>query len=200
LLIEISIFLVQVQYNPVLVHWFALWPWVGDLPSGRLIEGIEVGAFQPWQLVTYVFLHGNLTHLVFNLFALWMFGIELEKGWGTRRFIIYFWVCGIGAALVQLVVATVAASQGHLYPTLGVSGAVFGILLAFCLRFPDRRFVLLFPPIPLRAKWIALGYAGVELWAGVTLGTEQIAHFAHLGGMVVGYLYLQLWPPAMQTG
>ena len=148
----------------------------------------EVPDFWPWQLVTYAFLHGGLSHIFFNMFALWMFGIQIENSWGSRRFTVFYFVCVIGAALTQLVV-----QWGVPVPTIGASGGVFGILLAFGMMFPDQRIMLLFPPIPIKAKWFVIGYGAIELWSGIANTQSGVAHFAHLGGMVFGFLLIQYW-------
>ncbi len=175
-----------------LLEWFALWP-VG---SNRVSTGVglaDVPSFMPWQLVSYGFLHANFLHLAFNMFALWMFGSDIEYLWGSRPFAFYYFTCVIGAGLVQLVVATMAAAQGAVYPTIGASGGVFGVLLAFAMMFPDRPVMLLFPPIPMKAKWLVIGYGAIELYLGVTRSGAGVAHFAHLGGMAFGFLLIQYW-------
>lgn len=158
---------------------FALWP-ATDPRS----------PFMPWQLLTYGFLHGNTTHIFFNMFGLWMFGRDLEQVMGSQRFLIYFVVCVVGAGIVQLIVA---AMQGGLYPTVGASGGVFGILLAYGLTFPNRVVVPLFPPIPMRAITFVFVYGLLELYLGVSGGAPGIANFAHLGGMLFGFLLIQYW-------
>ena len=158
---------------------FALWP-ATDPRS----------PFALWQILTYGFLHGNVMHIAFNMFALWMFGRELEWLMGSQRFLIYFLVCVVGAALVQLLVA---GFQGGLYPTVGASGGVFGILLAYGLTFPNRIVMLLFPPIPMKAKYFVLLYGLLELYLGVSGNAPGVANFAHLGGMLFGFLLLQYW-------
>jgi len=158
---------------------FALWP-ATDPRS----------PFMPWQLLTYGFLHGNTTHIFFNMFGLWMFGRDLEQSMGSQRFLIYFLVCVVGAGVVQLIVAAV---QGGLYPTVGASGGVFGILLAYGLTFPNRIVVPLFPPIPMRAITFVFVYGLLELYLGVSGGAPGIANFAHLGGMLFGFLLIQYW-------
>jgi membrane associated rhomboid family serine protease len=175
--------------GPVLEH-FALWP--AGLPVRVVFDGF-VPRFQLWQLVSYSFLHGGLFHILINMYVLWMFGTRIEQHWGSKAFVIYYFVCVIGAGLVQLVVTSMAASSGQIYPTVGASGGVFGLLLAFALTFPEERLMLLFPPVILKAKWLALIYAGIELIAGVTGTLEGIAHFAHLGGMLFGFLLLWYW-------
>ena len=164
---------VGITYN------FALWPLGSFDPP-----------FRPWQLLTYGFLHGGLGHIFFNMVGLWMFGRDLERLMGPQRFLIYFLTCVIGAGIVQLVVA---GMQGGLYPTVGASGGVFGILLAYALAFPNRTVMLLFPPIPMKAKYFVLGYGVLELYLGVSGTAPGIAHFAHLGGMLFGYALLRYW-------
>lgn len=168
----------QVDYRFMVVN-FALWP-----------AGQPGSPFAPWQLLTYGFLHGNFMHIAFNMFALWMFGRELEHMMGSKRFATYYLTCVIGAALVQLIVANY---QGSVYPTLGASGGVFGILLAFGMAFPNRMIMLIFPPIPMRAKYFVLIYGLLELYLGVSKQAPGVAHFAHLGGMLFGFLLLQYW-------
>lgn len=166
----------------VLLRLFALWPL--GIPN---VSGYP--SFWPWQLVTYGFLHGGLGHIFFNMFALWMFGMQIENAWGSRRFAIFYFICVVGAGLVQLVVAT---ASGGIYPTVGASGGVFGILLAFGMMFPNQPIYLYFM-FPIKAKWFVIGYGLIELWAGVS-GTQQgVAHFAHLGGMLFGFLLIQYW-------
>ncbi len=168
------------QFNPrfLLVN-FALWP-----------IGPENSPFMPWQLLTYGFLHGDLMHIFFNMFGLWMFGRELELLMGSKRFLIYFFTCVVGAGLIQLIVA---GSSGVVYPTVGASGGVFGILLAYALTFPNRTVMLIFPPIPMKAKYFVVFYGLLELYFGVSGTMPGVAHFAHLGGMLFGFLLLKYW-------
>lgn len=172
----------QIRFEFMLAN-FALWPL--QTPQGW-------PSFMPWQLVTYGFLHSNenLGHIFFNMFGLWMFGRDLERMMGPRRFLSYYMTCIIGAGIVQLIVAQF---QGEAYPTLGASGGLFGILLAYGLAFPNRMVVLLIPPIPMRAKVFVIVYGLLELFLGVSGYAPGIAHFAHLGGMLFGYLLLQYW-------
>ncbi|NNC77915.1 MAG: rhomboid family intramembrane serine protease [Woeseiaceae bacterium] len=158
---------------------FGLWP-----------AGVDGSPFMLWQVLTYGFLHGDFMHIAFNMFALWMFGRELEHIMGTKRFLIYYLTCVIGAAFVQLVVARYS---GSIYPTIGASGGVFGILLAFGMAFPNRMIMLIFPPIPMRAKYFVLLYGLLELYLGVSKTAPGVAHFAHLGGMLFGFILLQYW-------
>ena len=143
--------------------------------------------FHLWQLVTYAFVHGGLAHIAFNMLGLAVFGTDLERVWGSARLISCYLLSVLVAAATQLLLA---AATGSTAPTIGASGGVFGLLLAFAMLFPQRRIVLLFPPIPMPAWVFALGYAILELALGVT-GTEAgVAHFAHLGGMLGAYLYI----------
>ena len=173
-----------------LVSLLALWP-LGT--SSTLLFGLTPPPFELWQLVTYSFLHGSLIHLLLNMYALWLFGSRMERYWGSRVFALYYFVCVVGAGLVQLFVASQAAQQGGIYPTVGASGGVFGLLLAFGLTFPIERLLLIFPPVVLPAKWFVLIYAAFELWAGVTGTSAGVAHFAHLGGMLFGLTLLLYW-------
>ena len=142
-------------------------------------------------MFTYAFLHGSLMHLLFNMLALFMFGGELERVWGERRYLAYYTVCVVGAALAQLVVMNMQG--GPPYPTLGASGGVFGLLLAFGMLFPAPIIMLIFPPIPMPAWLFVSLYGLIELVLGVTGTQAGIAHFAHLGGMAAGFLMIQYW-------
>lgn len=168
------------QMNPQFTYVnFALWP------------ATEPGSpFAFWQLLSYGFLHGDLQHIAFNMFGLWMFGSDLERMWGSQRFLTYFLVCVVGAGAIQLLVA---AYQGGVYPTVGASGGVFGILLAYGLTFPNRIIVPLFPPIPMRAITFVMLFGALELFMGVSGVAPGIANFAHLGGMLFGFLMLRYW-------
>jgi membrane associated rhomboid family serine protease len=146
-----------------------------------------------WPLVTYGFLHGNFTHLLVNMFMLWMFGRELELMMGPRRFLTYYMTCVVGAGLVQLIVAGL---QGDEVRVVGASGGVFGLLLAFGMAFPNRMIMLLFPPIPMKAKYMVVLFGILELTLGVSGRAPGIANFAHLGGMLFGFLLIQKWKKA----
>jgi membrane associated rhomboid family serine protease len=143
--------------------------------------------FMPWQPVTYGFLHASLTHLLFNMLGLWSFGSDLERVWGPRRYLAYYMTCVLTAAVTQLVFSAVT---GATYPTVGASGGIFGLLLAYAMLFPHRTVLLLFPPIPMKAPVFAVVYGVIELVLGVTGTQEGVAHFAHLGGMLGGFLLL----------
>ena len=187
LIVNVAIFLLQQVFpDPMIIH-FALWPIGTDLaaPGGGSVT------FEIWQLVTYGFLHGSWTHLFFNMFALWMFGGAIERLFGSRSFASYYLVCVVGAAIAQLIV--VHFFTGGIYPTLGASGGVFGLLLAFGMMFPHQRLMLLFPPIPMPAWLFVTAYGVIELFLGVTGTQAGVAHFAHLGGMAAGFVMIQYW-------
>jgi membrane associated rhomboid family serine protease len=177
------------------VAMFLLFSSTGDLLSPLALwplgaaQYVGIG-FAPWQLVTYAFLHGSMLHLLFNMFALYMFGTAIEQVFGSRRYLAYYFVCVVSAAFAQLLVAKL---MGGFYPTVGASGGVFGLLLAYGLYFPNNRVMLLFPPIPLPARVFVLIYAALELVMGVTGAQSGVAHFAHLGGMVGGFIMLRYW-------
>ena len=162
----------------IAIDAFALWP-----PGGF------ESAFAPWQLVTYSFLHGNLAHIFFNMLALYMFGGEIERLFGSRFFALYYFACVVSAALCHLIVTAAMGSPPA--PMVGASGGIYGLLLAFGVYFPHRRVLLLFPPIPLPARVFVFGFAALELVLGVTQTAAGVAHFAHLGGMLGGWLMIQ---------
>ena len=159
--------------------------------------------FHIWQPLSYMFLHGGFSHLFFNMFALWMFGRDLEWEMGSKRFLIYYLVCGVGAALVQWGMAEIDLMRRSEYspaymqylctPTVGASGAVFGLLLAFGMLHPNAVIMLMFPPIPMKAKWFVIIYGLVELLFGISGRMDNVAHFAHLGGMFWGWLLIMWW-------
>ena len=165
-------------------------------PLALALWPLESGYFTPWQLLSYAFLHGSFNHLFFNMFAVWMFGTPLEQSWGSQRFALYFATCVVGAAVMQLLVQLF---EGGVYPTIGASGGVFGLLLAYGAMWPDNRIFLIFFPVPIKAKWFVLIYGGIELLLGFTRSMPGIAHFAHLGGMVFGaaLMYYWGWRPGM---
>jgi membrane associated rhomboid family serine protease len=187
LITNILIYMLEMSTGSRLIDAFALWPLSTSPASGFRFMHAH---FQLYQLVTYAFLHGSVMHLLLNMYALWLFGTRMENVWGSRVFTVYYFVCVLGAGIVQLLVATLS---GEVYPTIGASGGIFGLLLAFGMRFPNERLLLIIPPIPIKAKWFVTIYAAIELWAGVT-GTEAgVAHFAHLGGMLFGYILIVYW-------
>jgi len=176
----IGVFLLQWGVGDRLVDTFGLWPPNSFTPH-----------FQPWQLVSYAFLHGGYAHLFFNMFALYMFGPDIERLLGARRFLTYYIVCVLGAAVAQLAVLRMVGNPP--VPTVGASGGIFGILLAFGLAFPRRRLMLIFPPIPMPAWLFVTLYGLLELYLGVSGHDSGVAHFAHLGGMVGGLALILYW-------
>jgi membrane associated rhomboid family serine protease len=185
ILANVAVFVLQQDANEHLLMSFALWPWGS-------------GLLQPWQVVSYSFLHAGGTHLGFNMLALFMFGAEVEHALGSSKYLLYYLVCVVAAALIQLAVTIMHVSQAGY--TIGASGGVFGLLLAFGMLFPRRKLVPLLLPIPMPAWLFVTLYGAIELWLGVTQTQEGVAHFAHLGGMLGGWLLLQYWrgrrPPA----
>ncbi|MEM1176145.1 MAG: rhomboid family intramembrane serine protease [Pseudomonadota bacterium] len=163
---------------------------LGFVPSSLALWPVDSSLFAPWQLLTYGFLHGGVGHIFFNMFGLWMFGRDLEHQFGSQRFLIYYLTCVVGAGLVQLLVAAV---QGGIYPTVGASGGVFGILLAYGMSYPNRTILLLIPPIPMPAKYMVILYGILELYLGVSGNAPGVANFAHLGGMLFGLGLLLYW-------
>ena len=176
LITTIACYLLQTVAGDGAITSFALWPLHGN--------------FMPWQLVTYAFLHGGITHIAFNMYGLWLFGREVEYLLGRRVFLQLYFASVLSAGLMQLLATGLSGGD---YPTIGASGGVFGVLLAYGLFFPNRVIMLLIPPIPMPARVFMVLYAVLELILGVT-GTEAgVAHFAHLGGMIGGYLVIRHW-------
>ena len=162
----------------------------GNISATLALWPLESGTFQIWQLLSYGFLHGSFSHLFFNMFAVWMFGTQLEHLWGSERFIIFYLVCVVGAAIAQILVQQF---NGGIYPTIGASGGVFGLLLAYGAMWPNNKLYLMFFPIGIKAKWFVLIYGAAELLFGITGAAPGVAHFAHLGGMVFGAGLLWKW-------
>jgi len=185
-------------YNSIgiLERWLALWP----IGAGNWFERVGWAQFAgidfyPWQLLTYGFLHGNFTHILLNMLALWMFGRDIELYWGGKRFLTYYLVCVVGAGLIQLLVTSLSLANGASmpYPTIGASGGTFGILLGFGMMFPRRIVQMIFPPIAMEARWFVMLFGAIELFFGVTGMRTGVAHFAHLGGMLFGLLLILYW-------
>lgn len=175
LLINVALFAADLLFGRMLTALFALWP---------------LGThFMPWQVVTYAFLHGSVGHLFFNMLGLWMFGSELERLWGGKRYLQFYFASVLTAALTQLVVGLLIGGA----PTVGASGGLFGLLLAVGMMFPNRIIMPLFPPIPMKAKTFVMVFGGLELLFGVTGTASGVAHFAHLGGMLGGFLMMRYW-------
>ena len=164
----------QTELSEYLMQYLALW-------------SVGSGQFNVYQLITYGFLHGNLSHLIFNMIPLFMFGRVLENTWGSKRFLNYYLLTVIGAGIVQLIL-------GGFSVTIGASGAVFGLLAGFGILFPNTQLFLLFPPIPIKAKYFVIGYCLIELFlGGIAIQGDTIAHFAHLGGAIMGFLIIKYW-------
>jgi len=186
--INVAVFALEAITGPGLFARFALWP-VGHFVVAQFDTPV---GFKVWQLITCGFLHANFLHLAINMYALWMFGSDVERVLGSRHYLILYFASLLSSSLTQLLVVSMMTSTG-VYPTVGASGAIFGVLLAFGLLFPRRTIVLLIPPIPMPAIVFIILYALLELFSGV-FGTNQgVAHFAHLGGMIGGYLTLRHW-------
>ena len=181
---NIVVFLLEQVFGSAFTGWFALWP-------------LASGLFMPWQLGTYAFLHAGLTHLAFNMFGLWMFGGELERLWGPRRLALFYGVSVLTAALAQL---AVTAALGAMSPTVGASGGLFGLLIGFAMVFPRRTITPLLPPIPMPAWLFVTLYGVIELTLGVTGSASGVAHFAHLGGLLGGWLVMRYWRGQMPFG
>jgi membrane associated rhomboid family serine protease len=161
-----------IPIGAAVAYYFALWPLGPD--------------FWPWQLITYMFFHGGFLHLFFNMLALWMFGVELENNWGSRKFLVYYLLCGVAGGVANLLCAPLFGSAGA---TVGASGAVFGVLIAFGMLFPNRPIYIYFL-LPIPAKYFIIGYIALELIYGVAGTADGVAHFAHLGGAAFGFVYM----------
>ena len=174
LIVNILFFIAQKTFPYYLEYYLAL-------------HSFNAEAFNFHQLITYGFLHGSLPHLMFNMLPLFMFGRVLENTWGSKRFLNYYLLTVIGAGIVQLIV-------GGFSITIGASGAVFGLLAGFGILFPNTQLFLLFPPIPIKAKYFVIGYCLIELFlGGIAIQGDTIAHFAHLGGAIMGFLIIKYW-------
>jgi len=154
--------------------------------------GYDSPFFRPWQVFTYMYMHGSFSHLFFNMFALWMFGMELENLWGSKTFFIYYTVCGIGAGLANAFLAPLFTSLPPNVPTVGASGSIYGVLIAFGMLFPNR-YIYIYFMLPLKAKYLVIIYMAVEVFAVASQSQSGIAHVAHLGGAVVGFLYVYFY-------
>ena len=190
LIANAAVFLLQMAVGDAALANFMLWP----ISDGSYDPSSPGFRFLPWQLLTYAFMHGSFSHMLFNMIALYMFGAALEHTWGNKRFLTYYLVCVIGAGLLQLLVGWWTMSNGgNAYPTVGASGGVFGLLLAYGMLFPNHRLMLLFPPIPMKARTFVILYGAIELMLGFTGLQPGVAHFAHLGGMLFGWLLIRYW-------
>ena len=178
ILFFVATFIGERSLNSVGMSWFALYP--PGSPN-----------FRWWQFITYMFMHGSFWHIFFNMYTLWVFGSMVERIIGPRKFVLLYGICGVGAAMFHIAVTRLLG--GANVPMVGASGAIYGLLVAYAMLFPSSRMTLIFPPITLSAKWMVVAFAGIELLTGVLGTAEGIAHFAHLGGMVVGMLLLLVW-------
>ena len=193
-----------------------------DLSSYLGLHFFMASDFNPAQLISYMFMHGGFTHLFFNMFAVWMFGRILEQIWGAKKFLFYYIACGIGAGLIQELVQyiqyavqlsaydKVDLGEGMIVPmaqylnlmnTVGASGAVYAILLAFGMLFPNEKMFIIPIPFPIKAKYFVAGYAIIELMEGIANNpTDNVAHFAHLGGMIFGFILIMYWKKKKNKG
>ena len=161
--------------------------------------------FKPWQILTHMFMHGGFWHIFFNMYSLLMFGSILERSLGPKKFLIFYFVTGLGAVALhtgvewmqaRVFIANGAAGAYHgllMTPTLGASGAIYGVLIGFAMLYPQARLMLIFPPIPVKAKWLVIIFAAIELFSGINGIQDGVAHFAHLGGMLFGWLLIRWW-------
>lgn len=189
LIINVVVYVLQYalnnQFGVTINNWFALHHWSSSM-------------FQIWQLVTHMFMHStySIMHIFSNMFALWMFGSILENRFGAKRFLNFYLLCGLGAAILHLITMTFTSSEAELAfsETVGASGAVFGLLFAFGYLFPNTELYMYFIPIPIKAKYFVAMYALFELYAGLqSFAGDNVAHFAHLGGMLVAFIILKIW-------
>lgn len=164
--------------------------------------------FRWWQPITHMFMHGGFWHIFFNMYTLFIFGVVVERIIGSKKFLLFYFICGLGAAGLQMFTQYLemqsflasdsqAAMQGIIAlkstPTVGASGAIYGVLIGYAMLFPESRMTLLFPPVTLSAKWMVVIFAAIELFTGVAGWADGIAHFAHLGGMLIGWLMIRWW-------
>ncbi len=186
ILVNVVVFGMEMLFRGQMLYYLALWPWGSE-------AALNLAPFGLWQLVTYGFLHSPnwYPHIIFNMLALFMFGSDVERSMGEKRYLAYYFTCIIGAGLAQLVSMAVGIAPKYL--VVGASGAVFGILLAFAIAFPDRRLIMFPIPIPIPARVFVAIYAALELYLGIFARNQGIAHFAHLGGAAAGYLLILYW-------
>ena len=180
LIINIIVFIGTELIGDPMYQWFALFP-VGST------------YFRWWQFVTHMFMHGSFAHIFFNMWSLIVFGPVLERMWGSKKFLLYYFVCGLGAAACHELVLHFMGNGMLNVPTVGASGAIYGLLLGFGMLYPNYTLTLIFPPISLKAKWFVLIFAGIELVTGILGTNDGIAHFAHLGGMLFGLILILIW-------
>ncbi|HEX8316341.1 MAG TPA: rhomboid family intramembrane serine protease [Flavisolibacter sp.] len=182
IIINVLVFLAQLLLDQryFLTARIGLWP-------------VETPLFRPYQIVTHMFSHSprSIGHIFFNMFALWMFGKILENVWGGKRFLLFYLACGIGAAALHLLVAHLT---GGMVPVVGASGAVMGVIVGFAYLFPNTEMFILFIPFPIKAKWVAIAYVAIDLFSGIAnVAGDNVAHFAHLGGAITGFILVLIW-------
>jgi membrane associated rhomboid family serine protease len=182
-----GIFLLQNLLPAQFTLPFMLWPW------GSFSDGTVTVGFMPWQLLTYGLMHGSVMHLFFNAIGLFQFGAALEQTWGSKRYAYFLLVCVVGAGLIQLGVASLDLMNTGPYPTVGISGGIYGLLVGYAMYYPNQRIMLLLPPIPMKARTFVIVFGVIELVLGVTGTRTGIAHFAHLGGALFGWLMIRYW-------
>ena len=174
---NVIVYLLQSLYSPLMIYYFGLTP------------ALVLTKYYAWQFCSYMFLHGNFFHIFLNMYALMLFGIPVEQLWGTRKFVIYYFFTGIGAGITIFIINIVAGGPGAFVPTIGASGAVFGLLLAFGILFPDVE-LLVFFFIPMKAKFLVILYGGIEFMSLVSAGTNSsVSHVGHLGGIFFGLIF-----------
>ncbi|WP_340648731.1 rhomboid family intramembrane serine protease [Pseudoxanthomonas winnipegensis] len=197
LIANVAMFLLQMVMPDALTARLLLWP----IGAGQFYDG---AGFMPWQLVTAGFMHAGLTHLFFNMLALWMFGSALEMVWGQKRFYTYYLVSLVGANVLQVIVGTLLLVQGQPpVPVLGASGAVFALLLGYGMLFPNQRMIVFPIPMEIKARTLVIIYGAAELFFAYTGRQPGVAHFVHLGGMLFGWLLIRYWrgqPPFKRGG
>lgn len=179
IIVNAILFLATLINQDFMIRTFAMFP-----PQSPL--------FRWWQIITHMFMHGGFWHILFNMYTLFIFGMVVERTIGTKKFLVYYFLCGLGAAALHLGVQSLTGTSLYV-PTLGASGAVYGVLLAYAYLFPDNKLTLLFPPVTLSAKWMVLIFLAIELLTGITGTAEGVAHFAHLGGALMGWLLMIWW-------
>ena len=167
----------RILHSDVMGRLFALYP-------------IQSHNFHWWQFITYMYMHGGFWHILFNMYTLYIFGCVVENIIGTKKFITFYTICGVGAAALHLLVQSLT---NDFAPTVGASGSIYGVLIAFAILFPESKLTLLFPPVTLSAKWMVIIFAIIELTTGLTGASANVAHFAHLGGMLIGWLLIMFW-------
>ena len=198
ILVNVIMFVATLINEPLMTRWFALF-----YPTSPYFHG--------WQFITHMFMHGGFWHILLNMYALYVFGSVLERMIGEKKFLLFYFICGLGAAALHTGVeylqalsymdaiaeGSQTAAQSYMTlkmtPTVGASGAIYGVLIGYAMLFPNSKLTLIFPPVTLSAKVWVLIFAGIELLTGITGTVGGVAHFAHLGGMLIGFLMIQYW-------